>query len=203
MNISGDTTHHVVTGRHDRYRSGHRIDMRKGLRQFTDARQAAVQHFFTEVIQLQHHVVAIRATAIASQDFLDHRARNDVTTSQVFRIRSIALHETLAVLVDQVATFTTATFGYQHTRAGDTGRVELPHLDVLNRHACAQRHAHAVAGVDQSIGGRCIDATSTTSRKNSGLRTNVNGFTGFDADGDNTNDRTILVLNQIDRIPLI
>ena len=148
-------------------------------------------------------MVAIRTTAVTSQDFLDHRARNDVTTSQVLRVRSITLHETLAVLVDQVATFTTATFGYQHAGTGDAGRVELPHLDVLNWYACTQRHAHTVAGVDQRVGGRCIDATSTTSCKNSGLRTDVNSFAGLDADGDNTNDRTILVLHQIDRVPFI
>ena len=60
MNVGGDTTHHVMAGRYDRHRCDDRIDMSEGLRQLTDARQAAVQHFLTQVIQLQHHVVAIR-----------------------------------------------------------------------------------------------------------------------------------------------
>ena len=47
VNVSGDTTHHVMTGRHNRDRFLHRISLRESNGQFTDARQAAVQHFFT------------------------------------------------------------------------------------------------------------------------------------------------------------
>ena len=55
------------------------------------------------------------------------------------------------MLVDQVATFTAATLGYQYTGTSDTGRVELPHLDVLHRHTSAQRYADTVTGVDQAL----------------------------------------------------
>ena len=162
-----------------------------------------MQHFLTQVIQLQHHVGAIRTAAVARQDFLDHRTCNDVTTSQVLRVRRVTLHEALAMLVDQVATFTAATLGYQYTGTSDTGRVELPHLDVLHRYAGAQRHADTVTGVDQGVGGRCVDATSATSGKHGSLGTDVDGFAGFDADGDDTHDCAVLVLHQIDRVPLI
>ncbi len=113
-----------------------------------------MQHFFAQVIELEHYVVAIRTATVAGDDLFDHRTRNHVATGKVFRVRSITLHETLAMLVDQVTAFTTATFSDQHTCAGDTGWVELLHLDVLNRNTRTQRHAHAVAGIDQGIGGR-------------------------------------------------
>ena len=145
--------------------------MSEGLRQLTDARH--VQHFLTQVIQLQHHVVAIRTAAVARQDFLDHRTCNDVATSQVLRVRRITLHEALAMLVDQVATFTAATLGHQHAGTGDTGRVELPHLDILNRDTGTQSHTYTVTGIDQGVGGRCVDATSATSGKHGSLGTDV------------------------------
>ncbi len=203
MDVGGDTTHHVVAGRNNRHRCDDRIDVSEGLRQLADTRQTAVQHFFTQVIQLQHHMVAIRTTTVARQDFLDHRTCNDVTTSQVLRVRRVTLHEALAMLVDQVATFTAATLGYQYTGTSDTGRVELPHLDVLHRHAGAQRHADTVTGVDQGIGGRCVDATSAASGEHGSLGADVDGFAGLDADGDDTNDCAILVLHQVDRVPLV
>src|SRR5690606_13763896 len=91
----------------------------------------------------------------------------------------------------------------QYTSAGNTGRVELPHLDVLHRHAGTQGHAHAITGVDQGVGGGGIDTAGTTSGQNNGLGADVDGFAGFDADGDDANDGTVLVLHQINRVPLV
>ncbi|CAM5620243.1 hypothetical protein SSTU70S_02138 [Stutzerimonas stutzeri] len=203
MNVGGDTTHHVVAGRHHWTRCSNRVDVGEGLRQFADTRQAAVQHFLAQVIQLQHYMIAIRATAVARQDFLDHRTCNDVTTGQILSVRRVSLHEALAMLVDQITAFTAATFGHQHASTSNTGRVELPHLDVLNRHAGTQGHAHAVTGIDQGIGGRSIDTTSTTGGKNGSFRTDVDSFASLDADGDDTHDSAVLVLHQIDRVPLV
>src|SRR5690606_28173938 len=194
---------HVMAGRNHWYWSSNRIDVSKGLGQLTDTRQAAMQHFFTQVIELEHHVVAIWTTAIASKDLLDHGTRNHITTGQVFGVRSVTLHEALAMLVDQVTTLAAATFSDQYTSAGDAGRVELPHLDILNRHACAQRHTDTVAGIDQRVGGRCINTTSATGRQHDGLRADVYGLAVFDADCDHTNNGAVLVLNQIDCIPLV
>src|SRR5690606_36225760 len=157
MNVGGNATHPVMTGRDDRYRRNDRVDVGKGLGQFADTRQTAVQHFLAEVIELEQHVVLVRATAVAGDHFLDHGAGDHVAAGQVLGVGRVALHETLAMGVDQVATFTAATFGNQYTGAGDAGRVELPHLDVLHRHAGAQGHAHAVTGVDQGIGGGGVD----------------------------------------------
>ncbi len=180
-----------------RNRSYHRVNVSEGLGQFADAWQTAVQHFFAQVIELQHYVVAVRTTAVAGDDFFNHRTGYNVTTGKVFGVRSITLHETLTVLVDQVSTFTTATFGNQYTGAGDAGRVELPHFDVLHRHAGTQRHANAVTGVDQGVGGRGVDTACTASCQNGSLGADVGGFTGFDADRDHADECAVLVLHQV------
>src|SRR5690606_37501198 len=156
-----------------------------------------------QVVELQHHVIAIRTTAVAGEDFLDHGTGNNVTTGEVLGVGRVTLHEALAMLVDQVATFTTAAFGNQYTGTGNTGGVELPHFHVLHRNAGAQGHAHAVTGVDQGVGGGGIDASSTTGGQHGGLGADVDGLAGFQTDGDDTHDSTVLVLHQVHGIPFI
>ncbi len=203
MNIGRDTAHHVVAGRDDWNRVFRRINVSEGFRQLYDTRQTLTKHFFAQVIQLQEHVVALLATAAAFEDFHDHGTRHDVTARQVFGVGRIALHETLAILVDQVATFTTATFGDQRARTVNTGRVELPHFHVLHREAGAQRHADTVTGVDQGVSGRRVDASSTAGRQHGGFRLNVHHFAGFDTHGDTAHHVTVGVLDQIHRVPLV
>ncbi|RMR08229.1 hypothetical protein ALP93_05454 [Pseudomonas syringae pv. helianthi] len=177
--------------------------MRKRLGQLHDAWQTTVQHFFTQVIELEHHMVAIRTTAVAGNDFLDHGTRHNVTTGKVLGVRSITLHETLAVLVDQVAAFTTAALSDQYTCAGNAGRVELPHLDVLHRHACAQRHADTVTGIDQGIGGRRVDAACTSGRQHGCIGTDIRGFACFNADCDDADKGAIVILYQVDCVVFV
>src|SRR5690606_26556464 len=152
---------------------------------------------------LQQHVVLVRTHAVAGDDFLDHGAGDHVAAGQVLGVRSVTLHEALAMGVDQVATLATATFGHQHAGAGDAGRVELPHFDVLHRDAGAQGHAHAVTGVDQGVGGGRIDAAGATGGQDHGLGANVDGLAGFDADGDDADDGAVLVLHQVHGVPLV
>src|SRR5690606_24663128 len=169
VNVGRDTTHHVVTGRHYRNRLLDRVGMTEGLGQLTDTRQARVQYFFAQVVEFQVDVVTVRAATTAVEDFHHHGACDHVTTGKVLGVRCITLHEALAILVDQVATLTTAAFCYQDAGAGDAGRVELPHFNVLHRHASAQRHADTVAGVDQGVGGGRIDTAGTTGGKYRGF----------------------------------
>src|SRR5690606_37453036 len=77
------------------------------------------------------------------------------------------------------------------------------HFNVLYRHAGRQRHTNTVTGVDQGVGGGGVDTTGTAGGKHHGLGADINGFTGFDADGDDANHRAILVLHQIDAVPLV
>src|SRR5690606_28032958 len=149
------------------------------------------------------HVILIRATAVAGDHFLDHGAGDHVAAGQILGVGRIALHEALAMHVDQVTTLAAATFGHQYASTGNTGRVELPHLDVLHRHAGTQGHADTVTGIDQGVGGRGVDAAGTAGGQHDRLGADVHGLAVFDADGDDTNDGAVLVRHQINRIPLV
>ncbi|KPW45901.1 hypothetical protein ALO88_05615 [Pseudomonas syringae pv. antirrhini] len=203
MNVGGNAAHHVVAGWNYRNRRCCRVYVGKRLGQLHDAWQAAVQHFFTQVIELEHYMVAIRTTAVTGNDFLDHGTRDHVTTGKVLGVRSITLHETLAVLVDQVTAFTTAAFGNQYTCAGNAGRVELPHLDVLNRDTGTQCHADTVTGIDQGVGGGRVDTPCTAGCQHGGVGTDVRGFAGFNADGDDADKGAILILDQIHTVVFV
>src|SRR5690625_29718 len=116
------------------------------------------------MIQLQQHVVAILTAAAAFKNFKNHGAGHHVAASQVFGVGRIALHKALAVLIDQVAALAPTPFGDQSTRTVNTGGVELPHFDILNREPSTQGHTDTIAGIDMRIGGGSVNAPGTASR---------------------------------------
>src|SRR3546814_15921816 len=97
------------------------------------------------------HVAAVPATA-AFLDFLVHGARNEIARSQVLERGRIALHEALAVLVQQDAAFAAHAFGNQHARAGHAGGVELPEFEILQRQAGAGGHRSE----ERRVGKECV-----------------------------------------------
>src|SRR5262249_30842232 len=120
-------------------------------------------------------------------DLLVHRAADDVAGGEVLQVRRVALHEALAVAVQQDSALSAHAFGDQNARAGDTGRMELPELHVLERDAGARRHAEPVAAakirpappVANSVAFACrittsevsISSATTPSTSPSALRT--------------------------------
>src|SRR5699024_146155 len=65
---------------------------------------------------------------------------------EVFDIRRVAFHETLAAPVDQHAAFTAHAFGDQDTHLIDAGRVELEEFQVLQGDAAPVDDSRAVSG---------------------------------------------------------
>src|SRR5690606_38350381 len=63
--------------------------------------------------------------------------------------------------------------------------------------------AHAVTGVDQGVGGGRVDAARATGRQDHGLGAAVDGFASLDADGDDAADGAVLVLHQVNGVPLV
>ena len=112
----------------------------------------------------------MRAAAAAFLDLGGHGARHHVAARQVLGVRRVALHEALAVLVEQVAALAAHALGDQHAGAGHAGRMELPELHVLERQAGARRHAEAVAGVDEGVGRRAVDAPAAAGGEQGRLR---------------------------------
>ena len=158
VDVRRNAAHLVMDRRHDRNRLLDRIDVRELDRDLADRRQPLDDHLGAEVIELQQHVVLVRTAAAPFLDLLVHRARDDVARREVLQVRRIALHEALAVRVEQDPAFAAHAFGDQHAGARDAGRMELPELHVLERNAGARGHAEAVAGVDERVGGRGEDA---------------------------------------------
>src|SRR5690606_5743026 len=126
-------------------RIGDRVHVGEFFGNLADTGQTLVDYVGAEVIELEEYVIAVLARAAAFLDLGRHRARDHVAARQVFHRRRVALHEALAVLVEQKAAFAAHTFGDEHARAGDTGRMKLPELHVLQRNAGARGHAEPVA----------------------------------------------------------
>ena len=100
-----NAAHQVVTGRVDRHQLGNRIDAEIGTGELGDVRQLGFEYVGAQVADIDVDVVLVRAGA-ASLEYLEHhRPRDDVARGQVDDRRRIALHETLAVPVEQPAAF--------------------------------------------------------------------------------------------------
>ncbi len=144
--VRRDAAHVVMNGRQHRDRLAREIDAREHLGALRDARQALGQDLRIEMIEMQVDVVAFGADAAPFADLDRHRARDDVARCEILRMRSVALHEALALAVGEIAALAARAFGDQHARAVDAGRMELHEFHVLQRQPRAQHHGVAVAG---------------------------------------------------------
>ncbi len=154
------------------------------------------------MLELEQHVIFVRAAAAPFLDFLIHRARYHVAAGQVFRVRRVALHETLAARVDQVAALAAHAFGNEYAGTGHTGRVELPKLHIFQRDARARHHAETIAGVDERIGAGLEDAPGAAGGKDGSLRLEDHRLARLHLQRHHTQHITMLVTNQIERQPL-
>ena len=107
--------------------------------------------------------------AAALQHFEHHGAGDDVARRQVDDRRGVALHEALAVAVEQPAALAAHGFGDQDAQAGQAGRVELVKLHVLQRKSLAEDDADAVAGQGVRVGGGLVHPARTAGGEHDGL----------------------------------
>ena len=111
-----------------------------------------MKNLFTQMVKLQKDVVPVLAGAAAFQYFNDHTSGHNIAARQIFHIWCVTLHETFAVFVNQVTTFSATTLCYQCTSTSNPGGMELPHFHILDFISCAKCHACAIASVHQRIG---------------------------------------------------
>ena len=168
--IGRDAAHLVMAGRHHRDRVLDRVHVGELLGDLADAGQALADGFLAQVVELEQDAVAVLAGAAAFLDLGRHRARHDIAAREVLGVRRIALHEALAVLVEEVAALSAHALRDQHARARHAGRMELPELHVLERNSGARRHAQAVTGIDESVGAGGKDAPGAAGGENRRLR---------------------------------
>jgi hypothetical protein len=118
---------------------------------------------------VQEDVVLVLADAAPFPDLHRHRAANDVARGKILGGGRVALHEALALGIDEIAAFAARPLSDQAACAIDAGWVELHELHILQRQADAQRHRVAVPGASVSRSGREISAAIAASGEHSGL----------------------------------
>jgi hypothetical protein len=121
------------------------------------------------MVEVQEDVVLLLADAAAFADFNRHRPRYHVARGEVLGGGRIALHESLALGIDEIAALAARALGDEATRAVDAGRVKLHEFHVLQRQAGAQHHGAAVAGAGMCRGADRIGAAVAASRQDGGL----------------------------------
>src|SRR3989344_9436231 len=150
--IGRNAAHGVMRRGIDRDGLFYRIDVREAHGGFAYARQAFLDDFLAEMVELEQHVVLLRPAAAPGVDLFINRAAHHVAARQVLGLGRITLHEAFALAINKVSALAARGLGNENTDAGDAGRMELDKLHVLQRNAGTQRHGHAVAGIDHGIG---------------------------------------------------
>lgn len=151
---SGDTTHVVVDGGEDGNGLLADIDTSEDTGGLGDTGESLGENLSGEMAELEVDVVLLGADTTTLADLHGHGAGDDVTGSEILGGRSITLHETLTLGVEEVTTLTTSTLGDQAAGAVDTSRVELDELEILVGETGTGNHGGTVtsAGVGGSAG---------------------------------------------------
>ena len=134
---------------------GHLIDVLKAL----------VNLLPPKVAQVQENA-AVQASAFVDLRLL--RTGDHVTRGQLHHVGGVPFHEALSVGVDQVCAFAAGGLGDEHAVALERGGVVLDHLHVHQRRPGSIGERHPVAGADQGVGCRLVQAAKTTGRQDDG-----------------------------------
>ena len=163
VDVGVDAAHHVVLDRPDRDQFVHRVDPLVLPAQLAHHRQPAVDQLLAEVAQVQVHDRAVRGVDGAALLLLVHErlgepvARAELHAAQHGGGRGCAqvvvLQVAVAVLVQQPAALGPGRLGDQDAGEGETGRVVLDELHVLQRGAGPVGERHPVPGLDVAVGG--------------------------------------------------
>lgn len=155
----GDTTHVVVDGRQDGDGLGADVNTSENTSSLRDTGETLSQDLGGQVAKLEEDVVLLLTNTTAVADLHGHGSGNNVTGSEILGGRSITLHETLTLRVEEVTTLTTGTLSDQAASAVDTGRVELDELEILVGETSASNHGHTVTSASVS---RCAAEVGTS-----------------------------------------
>jgi len=156
------------------------------------------------VVKLELYIVAaalIRgSTASPALGDLDgNGARHHIAPGQILGMRRVALHEALAVLVQEIAALAAHAFGDEAADAGDAGGMELPELHVLQRQPGAQHHAEAVAGVDHGVAAVAEHASCPAGGEQRRARLNQKRLAGLDGDRRDTEAIAVGIAHEVER----
>ena len=201
MEIRRDPAHLVMNRRYDRNGILNRVDVRKFDCNLANTRQTLHDRLGPEVIKFKQHIIAIRTTSAPFLNLLIHRTGNKITRCKILERRCIPLHKAFAMLVEQNPALAADPFSHQHPGTGHAGRVELPKLHVLEGHASASGHPHAVARVDERIGRCSPDPARAPSGQHRGFGLQHHDLSRLHFEGHHTDNITIGVANKVERHP--
>ena len=129
--------------------------------------EALADALLAQVAQVQQHA------ALHAPSFVDLRllgAGHHVAGGQLHLLGGVAGHEPFAQRVQQVGPLAASALGEEDAAILEGRRVELDELHVHQRRAGAIGQAHAIAGGDEGVGGRLVDATQAAGGQDHRLR---------------------------------
>ena len=134
-----------------------------------------------------------------SRIFERHGPADDVARGEVLGVRSVALHEPLALGVRQVAAFSAGALGDEAAGAVDAGGVELDELHVLQRQAGPERHRVAVAGAGVGGGAREVGAAVAAGGEHRHVGADTVQGAVVEVPGEHSAAGAVVVGEQVDR----
>ena len=161
--LGRDTTHVVMDGGQDGDRLLADVDTSEDGGGLGDTGQTLVKDLGGQVRKLEVDVVLVGTDTTALANLHGHGTRDNVTRGKILGGRSVTLHESLTLGVEEVTTLTTRTLGDQTSSAVDTSRVELNELQILVRKTSTGDHSHTVTSASVSRGTREVSTSVTTS----------------------------------------
>ena len=128
---------------------------------------------------------------------------DDVARGELHLVRRVALHEALALGVEQVGALAAGALGDQEALARKRRRVVLDHLHVHQRRACPVGHRDPVARADQGVRGRLPDLPVAAGGEDHVLRLEQLHRAVADVAGDGADAVARVVHRKLGREPLL
>src|SRR5438270_13027387 len=150
------------------------------------------------MVEVQEDMVFLLADAAALADFDGHCTRDYVARGEVFRGRRVALHEALALRIDQIPSLPARSLGDEAAGTVDAGRMELNEFHVLQRQPGTERHRAAIAGLGVGTGAGMIDPAVAAGGENRGLSAEAMQSAVFQAERDDAAAGALVVHDEVD-----
>ena len=155
VDVGLDAAHRVVVAGLDVDRFAGDVDAGEVAADEDDLAQRLVDALFRHDGDVEGDGAVGEAAALVDLGLLG--AGDDVARGELHLVRRVALHEALALGVEQVGALAAGALGDQEALARQRRRVVLDHLHVHQLRPDPVGHRDPVAGADQRVGGRLPD----------------------------------------------
>ena len=174
----------------DRHRIVRQVHSQEFHSDFLKVSEAFLDELPSQVPHVQHHIAVDAAPFIYLGLF---GARYDVSRCQLEVVGRVLLHETVAVLIQQVRSLSARRLRHQNAGPRQRGGVILDHLHVHHGSPGPPCQRHAIPGADDCVGGRFEDTARAPSGDDHRLGADRVHFAGLDVQYDCAPDFTVLL----------